>query len=326
VIPNPFRDGCQHYWVRRCLVDYPCLPNVCNLDTHVRREGTGQVWPDGRGGGREEDLLYKLRWTTLGYHYDWNTKQYYEDRKSPFPLHLAQLSTFILRVAGFPGYVDSTCSYESIGVSVSFLAEAGIVNYYHLDSTLSGHTDHSERDLSRPLLSISFGQSAVFLVGGETKSVLPQAIILRSGDVVIMSGASRLAYHGVPKIISPPPTTPVPPALSRVSLLDYLHSSGGTLQPCRLASSGPLCCVCQRKEETPAVSDSDSQVEIPPTTTKRLKIREEGGERSGMEGWCQQWSDILREWAEFERYISTSRINVNIRQVNTCVDHNQTTE
>ena len=79
-------------------------------------------------------------------------------------------------------------------------------------------------------------------------------------------------------------------------------------------------------EQTPADSDSDSQVEIPPTTTKRLKIREEGGERSGMEGWCQQWSDILREWAEFERYISTSRINVNIRQVNTCVDHNQTTE
>jgi alkylated DNA repair protein alkB family protein 1 len=144
VIPNPFRDGCQHYWVRRCLVDYPCLPNVCNLDTHVRREGTGQVWPDGRGGGREEDLLYKLRWTTLGYHYDWNTKQYYEDRKSPFPLHLAQLSTFILRVAGFPG----------------FLAEAGIVNYYHLDSTLSGHTDHSERDLARPLLSIRSGYIA----------------------------------------------------------------------------------------------------------------------------------------------------------------------
>ncbi|CAI8052202.1 Nucleic acid dioxygenase ALKBH1, partial [Geodia barretti] len=181
-------------------------------------------------------------------------------------------------------------------VSVSFLAEAGIVNYYHLDSTLSGHTDHSERDLSHPLLSISFGQSAVFLVGGETKSVLPQAITLRSGDVVVMSGASRLAYHGVPKIISPPPTTPVPPALRRVSLQDYLHSRGGTLQPCRLASSGPLCHACQRKQEdksfeqTPADSDSDSPIEILPTA-KRLKIQEEGGERSGMEDWCQQWSD-----------------------------------
>ena len=35
-----------------------------------------------------------------------------------------------------------------------FNAEACIVNYYHLDSTLSGHTDHSEKDLSLPLLSI----------------------------------------------------------------------------------------------------------------------------------------------------------------------------
>ena len=88
-------------------MDYPCLPNVCNLDTHTRREGTGQVWPDGQEeGGDKDDLLYKLRWTTLGYHYDWNTKKYYEDRKSPFPSDLAQLSAFILKAAGFPGYVQ----------------------------------------------------------------------------------------------------------------------------------------------------------------------------------------------------------------------------
>ena len=35
-----------------------------------------------------------------------------------------------------------------------FIAEAAIVNYYHLDSTLSGHRDQSEMDLSIPLLSI----------------------------------------------------------------------------------------------------------------------------------------------------------------------------
>ena len=31
---------------------------------------------------------------------------------------------------------------------------------------------------------------------------------------------------------------------------------------------------------------------------------------------CEELSDVLREWTDFERYISTSRINVNIRQVN----------
>ena len=86
-------------------MDYPCLPNVCNLDTHLKREGTGRLWPGGDGEGREEEeLLYRLRWTTLGYHYDWNTKEYYEDRKSPFPPDLSQLSSFILDAAGFPRY------------------------------------------------------------------------------------------------------------------------------------------------------------------------------------------------------------------------------
>ena len=73
IIPNPFQNGRQHYWVQRCLVDYPCRPNVCNLDAHIRREGAGQLWPDD-GGWSEDDLIYKLRWVTLGYHYDWNTK------------------------------------------------------------------------------------------------------------------------------------------------------------------------------------------------------------------------------------------------------------
>lgn len=35
----------------------------------------------------------------------------------------------------------------------NFEAEAAIVNYYHMDSTLSGHTDHSEQNLEAPLFS-----------------------------------------------------------------------------------------------------------------------------------------------------------------------------
>ena len=168
----------------------------------------------------------------------------------------------------------------------------------------------------------SFGQSAVFLVGGETKSVQPQAIVLHSGDVVVMSGASRLAYHGVPKILPPPPTTPVPPPLSKQSLLDYLQGCRDVLKRCRLvssSSSGSLCRVCgperedKYSEQTPTECVSDSAV---PPTAKRVKTEEEGEGRSGDEGRCRQWGDLLREWPAFEEYISTSRININIRQVN----------
>ena len=55
---------------------------------------------DGRV-GRASDL-YRLRWVTLGYHYDWNTKEYYRDRWSPFPAGLGEMATFILKACGFP--------------------------------------------------------------------------------------------------------------------------------------------------------------------------------------------------------------------------------
>ena len=47
----------------------------------------------------------------------------------------------------------------------------------------------------------SFGQTAVFLIGGLSKSVEPIALFIQSGDVIIMSGESRLYYHGIPKIL-----------------------------------------------------------------------------------------------------------------------------
>ena len=47
----------------------------------------------------------------------------------------------------------------------------------------------------------SFGQTAIFLLGGQTKETSPTAMFLHSGDIIIMGGPSRLAYHAVPKIL-----------------------------------------------------------------------------------------------------------------------------
>ena len=85
-----------------------------------------------------ERLVYRLRWITLGYHYDWNSKTYHPDHHTPFPPDLATLSQLLATASGWEG----------------FRAEAGIVNYYHMDSTLSPHTDHSEKDITAPLVSI----------------------------------------------------------------------------------------------------------------------------------------------------------------------------
>ena len=70
-----------------------------------------------------------------------------------------------------------------------------------MNSTLSAHQDHSEYNMKAPLISISLGSQAIFLIGGQSKSIKPDAICLKSGDIVIMSGQSRFSYHAVPKIL-----------------------------------------------------------------------------------------------------------------------------
>lgn len=51
------------------------------------------------------------------------------------------------------------------------------------------------------VLRSSFGQSAVFLIGGKTLDEGGLPILVESGDVIVMSGESRLFYHGVPRIL-----------------------------------------------------------------------------------------------------------------------------
>lgn len=63
-----------------------------------------------------------------------------------------------------------------------------------------------------PFFPPSFGGRAVFLIGretgGEDNGEHVTALLLESGDLVVMSGQSRLAMHGVPKVM--PPLHPFP--------------------------------------------------------------------------------------------------------------------
>ncbi|EYB82406.1 hypothetical protein Y032_0360g3437 [Ancylostoma ceylanicum] len=51
-----------------------------------------------------------------------------------------------------------------------------------------------------PLVSLSLGQSAVYLTGGESLDDEVVPLWLRSGDVLVMHGAQRLVYHAVAAI------------------------------------------------------------------------------------------------------------------------------
>ena len=63
------------------------------------------------------------------------------------------------------------------------------------------HRDEDEKDFSAPILSVSLGDSAIFRIGGLKRRDPSLALELRSGDVLIMGGASRLVYHGIDRVL-----------------------------------------------------------------------------------------------------------------------------
>ncbi|CAL7939500.1 unnamed protein product [Xylocopa violacea] len=185
-IKNPFTTYGQQYWIIKSLKEYTRKPYKLNLDPHNVLNDDEDWWDVCfRKSNRGKDLLPKLRWATLGYHHNWDTKVYSETCKTEMPIELSSLTSFLAQALGFN----------------DFKAEAAIVNYYRMNSTLAGHTDHSEVNIDAPLFSISFGQTAVFLIGGLTQEDTANAMFLRSGDIVVMSAMSRLRYHGIPKIL-----------------------------------------------------------------------------------------------------------------------------
>ena len=62
------------------------------------------------------------------------------------------------------------------------------------------HQDRDEQDLTIPVLSISLGDTALFRLGQTTRGGKTQSFKLRSGDVMILQGTDRLAYHGIDRI------------------------------------------------------------------------------------------------------------------------------
>ena len=130
----------------------------------------------------------------LGKH--WNGLTYkYEDRRSDFdnlpvpaiPAPLAALATAAAAEAGFEMRPD-LC----------------ILNYYTADAKLGVHQDKDERPetiaAGIPIVSVSLGDAARFVVGGLSRKDPTNPMVLRSGDLLVMGGPSRLRYHGVTRI------------------------------------------------------------------------------------------------------------------------------
>jgi alkylated DNA repair protein (DNA oxidative demethylase) len=80
--------------------------------------------------------------------------------------------------------------------------EACLINLYDSDARMGLHQDRDEEELAAPVVSFSLGDTALFRVGGLHRNAPTRSFRLASGDAMSLAGESRLAFHGVDRIIA----------------------------------------------------------------------------------------------------------------------------
>jgi DNA alkylation damage repair protein AlkB len=213
-------------------------------------------------GRKRRRCLENLSWATMGYQYDWTARAYTEDAKSAVSPLIACLSKVFAEI--------------SLPDNKPFTPSACIINYYTEKSIMGGHQDDLEFAMDKPVVSISLGLPAIFLLGGgpmkEDGPVLP--ILVRPGDVMLLGGPCRLYHHGMARVIPAQVSTPAP--------------------------YPPLSTICNQHAITATHLCTHAE-EIARHDTKSLKL---GNIRLSHE-------DLV----SVDAYLSDHRININVRQV-----------
>lgn len=80
--------------------------------------------------------------------------------------------------------------------------DACLVNWYQDGAKMGLHQDKDEADLTVPVLSVSLGDTALFRLGGLSRKDPTGSMRLASGDVCVLDGPARLAFHGVDRIVT----------------------------------------------------------------------------------------------------------------------------
>ncbi|KAJ4818729.1 Alpha-ketoglutarate-dependent dioxygenase alkB [Rhynchospora pubera] len=243
-IPSALSIEEQCHWIRESLQSFPQPPNRTNLtpfygpiydlfDAAKRQEVFSNLENPGnyQGDSQKETmdsckhppipatkLLRKLRWSTLGLQFDWSMRNYNVSLPhNKIPEGLCKLAKKMASPAMSKGE--------------EFRPEAAIVNYYGPSDMLGGHVDDMEADWSRPIVSISLGCKAIFLLGGKTREDAPIAMYVRSGDIVLMAGEARECFHGVPRIFTNEESAEIDSLITQFTskdekfILDYIRNS-----------------------------------------------------------------------------------------------------
>ncbi|GJW21682.1 alpha-ketoglutarate-dependent dioxygenase AlkB [Tanacetum coccineum] len=185
----------QGKWIKESLMSFPQPPNRTNhnavygpIHNLFRATNDKQILVEEANDIEGNVCSHrKLRWSTFGLQFDWSKRGYNVSLPhNKIPDILSQLAKEMA---------------PAMPVGEDFQPEAAIVNYFGLGDMLGGHLDDMEVDWSKPIVSMSLGCKAIFLLGGKSRNE-PLAMFLCSGDIVLMSGEARKRFHGVPRIFT----------------------------------------------------------------------------------------------------------------------------
>jgi len=78
--------------------------------------------------------------------------------------------------------------------------EACLINLYGPSAKMGLHQDRDEADFDAPVVSVSLGDSCLFRIGGSKRDDPTRSFRLNSGDLLVLAGSARLAFHGVDRV------------------------------------------------------------------------------------------------------------------------------
>jgi DNA alkylation damage repair protein AlkB len=127
-------------------------------------------------------------WNARTYRYEATRRDYDGLPPAPLPADLAALASKMATDAG-----------------MCLSPDVCILNHYGPDGKMGLHQDKDEHpdtlDAGVPIVSVSIGDTAKFILGGLARKEPKTMVLLASGDGFVFGGQSRLRYHGVAALL-----------------------------------------------------------------------------------------------------------------------------
>lgn len=101
----------------------------------------------------------------------------------------------------WPAIPDEALAVWQAVADYAALPECCLVNLYRAGAKMGLHQDCDEQDFDAPVVSISLGDTAVFRIGGTDRKAPTRSLRLNSGDVCVLGGPARMAFHGIDRVL-----------------------------------------------------------------------------------------------------------------------------